>query len=120
VQGGYKFGMVIERGQEYPGSFAVKENVTSLNSVRNDLAIKEAWKSSDKDLFYVQYQVKEGISLDLFRGPIGPQIDLKANRFLPGNLDWTQYELPFNRLNIQGVDRLKYIEEVPEIQKKLE
>ncbi|MCL2145010.1 MAG: hemagglutinin repeat-containing protein [Endomicrobia bacterium] len=105
------FNMVLNKGQPFPGTFGVKENITSITQARNDLALKVAWKPEPATV--VTYRPKENVILEALYGPIGSQIDLPANKFLPGNPNMTQYELLFPK-GILPEQRINFIEEVPE------
>ena len=113
---GDTFYMVLDSDQAFwePGGFGLKENVTDVSFARNDMAIKYGWK---KDCGLVaEYRIKPGIKLDVHAGPIGPQVDLGADKYLPGNLELTQYDL-FHNFN--AVNRLDYIEYVKGSLRKL-
>lgn len=78
------------------------------------MAIKYAWKNDCGKV--VTYKVKDGVELICPKGPIGPQIDLGADIYLPGNSSLTQYDL-FNGLG--RINRNDYIEVVPGSIKRL-
>ena len=78
------------------------------------MAIKYAWKNDCGKV--VTYKVKDGVELICPKGPIGPQIDLGADIYLPGNSSLTQYYL-FNGLG--RINRNDYIEVVPGSIKRL-
>lgn len=71
------------------------------------MAIKVDWKADCGKV--ATYRVKPGVELNAPSGPIGPQIDLTANKYLPGNNNLTQFDL-FNGMG--RVDRTDYIEYV--------
>lgn len=79
-----------------------------MDFARNDMAIKLGWKDDCGKV--VTYRVKQGVELKVPSGPIGPQIDLGADKYLPGNKSLTQLDL-FNGLG--KVNRNDYIEAVP-------
>ena len=91
-----------------PGGFALKEDVPSVEFARKDMAIKYAWKDDCGKV--ATYRVKDGVELICPAGPIGPQIDLGVDMYLPGNSSLTQYDL-FNGLG--RVNRMDFIEVVP-------
>lgn len=72
------------------------------------MAIKSNWKMDCGKV--VTYKVKQGVELNVPSGSIGPQIDLKVDKYLPGNNSVTQLDL-FNDLG--NIDRNNYIEYVP-------
>ena len=79
---------------------------TTPEFLKNFLEI--IWQSRAIDCGKViTYQVKSGVTLDMRSGPIGPQIDLGADKYLPGDISLTQLDL-FKGLN--GIDRMNYIE----------
>lgn len=101
------FNLVLDSKQKVtsPGGFGIKENVTSIEFARNDMAIKYCWKDDCGKV--VTYRIKEGVVLESPSGPIGPQIDLSMDLYHPGNESLTQYDL-FNGLGM--IDRNDYIE----------
>lgn len=58
----------------------------------------------------LENRVKDGVELICPAGPIGPQIDLGVDMYLPGNSSLTQYDL-FNGLGRKN--RTDFIEVVP-------
>ena len=87
----------IEKQADLEGEFA-----------RKDMAIKYDWKDDCGKV--VTYRVKDGVELICPAGPIGPQIDLGVDMYLPGNSSLTQYDL-FNGLG--RINRTDFIEVVP-------
>ncbi|WP_332651805.1 hypothetical protein, partial [Lysinibacillus sp. 54212] len=85
LKSGYTFEMALAKGQgpQTPGRFGTDVNtIEDVNFVRNNLAVKDEWKPTlDK---VVQYKVKDGVSIPAIEGPVGPQIDLGANKYLNG------------------------------------
>ena len=109
LQGGFKFEMAMNVGQENtsPGGFATDiGTIVSVDSVRNDVAVKYEWK--DKLGKVVQFEVREGKILPVRVGPVGPQIDLELNRYLPGGAN--QYEMIIGR----NENRMDYIKDIGE------
>ena len=71
------------------------------------MAIKSNWKKDCGKV--VTYRVKEGVELNVMQGPVGPQIDLNANTYLPDNSSITQYDLFNGMSNINRMDFIEYI-----------
>lgn len=113
---GDTFNMVLDSKQPVtsPGGFGILGEVPSVDFARSDMAIKVDWKADCGKV--ATYKIKDGVNLQVPSGPIGPQIDLTANKYLPGNKNVTQLDL-FNGLGI--VDRNQYIEYVPGSAKRL-
>src|SRR5699024_7151783 len=107
---GDTFNMVLDNKQKItrPGGFGLLEEVPNVAFARNDMAIKSDWKLDCANA--VGYRVKQGVELNIPAGPIGPQIDLTANKYLTGNNSLTQLDL-FHGLG--KIDRMDYIEFVP-------
>ncbi len=110
LKSGDTFNMVLDSKQKtsQPGGFALKEDVPSVEFARKDMAIKYGWKDDCGKV--VTYRVKDGVELICPAGPIGPQIDLGVDMYLPGNSSLTQYDL-FNGLG--RINRMDFIEVVP-------
>ena len=110
LKSGDTFNMVLDSKQKTsnPGGFALKEDVPSVEFARKDMAIKYAWKDDCGKV--ATYRVKDGVELICPAGPIGPQIDLGVDMYLPGNSSLTQYDL-FNGLG--RINRMDFIEVVP-------
>ena len=110
LKSGDTFNMVLDSKQKTsnPGGFALKEDVPSVEFARKDMAIKYDWKDDCGKV--VTYRVKDGVELICPAGPIGPQIDLGVDMYLPGNSSLTQYDL-FNGLG--RINRTDFIEVVP-------
>jgi hypothetical protein len=113
---GDRFKMVLDQKQKatQPGGFGILDDVPNVNFARNDMAIKLDWKKDCKRV--VEYEVKPGVELKVPSGPIGPQIDLKADKYLTGNTSATQLDL-FNGMG--RINRNDYIEYVPGSTKNL-
>ncbi|SMF14138.1 RHS repeat-associated core domain-containing protein [Alteromonadaceae bacterium Bs31] len=79
---GTEFNMAYEPGQELDiiGGFGTEDVIPDKAYVRNELAVKEAWKE-DLDRV-VRFRVIK--PLPVLLGPVGPQVDKKANSYLPG------------------------------------
>lgn len=54
-----------------------------------------------------EYEINDGIELIVNAGPVGPQIDLKTDMYLPGDPLITQYDLFSNMGN--GINREDYV-----------
>lgn len=110
LKSGDTFNMVLDSKQKTssPGGFALKDDVPSVEFARKDMAIKYGWKDDCGKV--ATYRVKEGVEITCPAGPIGPQIDLGVDQYLPGNISLTQYDL-FNGLG--RINRNDYIEVVP-------
>ena len=106
---GDTFNMVLDKKQKVsqPGGFGIVNDVPNREFARNDMAIKLDWKDDCGKI--ATYRVKSGKELNVPSGPIGPQIDLKADKYLPGNTGITQLDL-FNGLG--RINRTDYIEAV--------
>lgn len=87
-----------------PGNFATFDNIPNIDFVRNNLAVKSDWKVDCSKV--VTYKVKEGVELPVIKGPVGPQIDLNADKYLPGGSNQIQMLLP------RGTDKMDYLEVV--------
>ncbi len=110
LKSGDTFNMVLDSKQKTssPGGFALKDDVPSVEFARKDMAIKYGWKDDCGKV--ATYRVKEGVEITCPAGPIGPQIDLGVDQYLPGNSSLTQYDL-FSGLG--RINRNDYIEVVP-------
>ena len=86
-----------------PGNFGTDMNsIQNIDYVRDNLAVKSNWK--DKIDRVNQYRVKNGVELPAQVGPIGPQIDLGTDRYLPGGPN--QIELLLDR----AINKMEYLE----------
>ncbi|ULT57361.1 hypothetical protein L1999_01740 [Neobacillus drentensis] len=79
---GETFQMALASGQPLttPGRFSTRDHITSVDFVRNKLAVKSDWKADCSVV--VEYRVKK--ELPVQTGPVGPQIDVNADKYLPG------------------------------------
>lgn len=105
LKGGDTFEMAMaprsKQLDTWPGNFATDTNtISDRQYVRDRLAVKYNWKP-DIDRV-VQYRVKEGSEIPANVGPIGPQIDLEINRYLPGGPN--QIEM------LMGREKMNYLE----------
>ena len=100
--------MVLDEQQSVrePGGFALKEDIPNVDFARNDMAIKGSWNTDCGKV--ATYRIRPGVELNVRQGPIGPQIDLEANKYLPGNSNLTQYEL-FKGLTGNRMDYIEFV-----------
>jgi hypothetical protein len=86
---GTRFQMAIGAGQptDRPGGFGTFDYISDVADVRSSLAVKSEWKP-DVDRVVV-YEVTRPLRARI--GPVGPQVDAQACRFLPGR--WSQIEM---------------------------
>lgn len=70
----------------------------------DNLAVKSDWKADCSKV--VTYKVKEGVELPVVKGPVGPQIDLNADKYLPGGS--IQIEMLLDR----SINKMDYLEVV--------
>lgn len=84
LKSGETFQMALDEAQPVtsPGNFATFDNIPNTDYVRNNLAVKSDWKCDCSKV--VTYRVKEGVEIPVIEGPVGPQIDLSVNKYLPG------------------------------------
>ena len=113
LKGGDTFEMAMaphsKQLDPWPGNFATDINTISDSQyVRDRLAVKYNWKP-DIDRV-VQYRVREGNEIPANVGPIGPQIDLEINRYLPGGPNQSEMLMggeKINYLEIIGIRNIK-------------
>ncbi|MCI7041094.1 MAG: pre-toxin TG domain-containing protein, partial [Lachnospiraceae bacterium] len=112
LKAGDRFFMAVENDapENIIGGFGVKERIESTDFVRNNLAVKYDWKTSCNIIR--EFEVNSGIELNVNAGPVGPQIDLEADIYLPGDTAITQYDL-FSNLE-SGIKREDYVHIVDE------
>jgi hypothetical protein len=58
------------------------DSLPNVDYVRNNLAVKSDWKVDCSKV--VTYRVKQGVELPVLEGPVGPQIDMNADKYLSG------------------------------------
>ena len=94
----------------WPGAFGTDiGTITDKDYVYYDLAVKSNWKP-DIDRV-VQYRVKDGVELPAQVGPIGPQLDVEANRYLPGGPNQIELLVPKEeRMNYLEIVGKRYID----------
>ncbi|MEA1673572.1 RHS repeat-associated core domain-containing protein [Nitrospirillum sp. BR 11163] len=102
---GTRFNMAMSPGQAStrPGAFGTYDDIPDVNYVRNDLAVKQAWKP-DVDRV-VTYEVTKPLPVKV--GPVGPQIDEATSSYLPGGGSQLQ-------MNVPPADRMDYLKVVGE------
>lgn len=112
LKAGDRFFMAVENNapENVIGGFGVKERIESTDFVRNNLSVKYDWKTSCNVIR--EFEVNSGIELNVNAGPVGPQIDLGADLYLPGDTTITQYDL-FSNLG-SGIKREDYVHIVDE------
>ncbi len=112
LKAGDRFFMAVENeaSEDLIGGFGVKERIDSTDFVRNNLAVKYDWKTSCNVIR--EFEVNSGIKLNVNAGPVGPQIDLGADLYLPGDTTITQYDL-FSNFG-SGIRREDYVHIVNE------
>ena len=112
LKAGNRFFMAVDNDapENVIGGFGVKERIESTDFVRNNLAVKYDWKTSCNVIR--EFEVNSGVELKVNAGPVGPQIDLRADIYLPGSTTITQYDL-FSNLG-SGIKREDYVHIVDE------
>ncbi|MGP1434827.1 MAG: hypothetical protein ACTTKP_11175, partial [Catonella sp.] len=112
LQSGDRFYMAVQNDapNNMIGGFGVKEKIISTQFVRENLAVKSDWKKTCNVIR--EFEVNDGISLNVLEGPVGPQVDLTIDSYLPGDMTITQYDL-FSGLD-HGINREDYIHIVDE------
>jgi hypothetical protein len=112
LKAGDRFFMAVENTapDNSIGGFGIKERIPSVEFVRKNLAVKSNWKTTCNVIR--EFEVNDGVNLNVLEGPAGPQIDLSVDKYLPGDENITQYDL-FSRLKT-GINRLDYVHMVDE------
>ncbi|WP_330574011.1 hypothetical protein, partial [Criibacterium bergeronii] len=112
LQSGDRFYMAVQNDapNNMIGGFGVKEKIISTQFVRENLAVKSDWKKTCNVIR--EFEVNDGISLNVLEGPVGPQVDLTIDSYLPGDMTITQYDL-FSGLD-HGINREDYVHIVDE------
>jgi hypothetical protein len=89
---GLRFQMALSPGQatDRPGAFGTFERIPSVEFVRLSLAVKTAWKPAIDRV--VTYEITAPLIADV--GAVGPQVDLSADRYLPGGASQFQMMMP--------------------------
>jgi len=85
---GTRFQMALAKGQstDSPGNWGTFDRIWNVRDVRDHLAVRSDWKP-DVDRV-VTYEVVRPLPVRI--GPIGPQVDPKLCRYLPGR--WSQFQ----------------------------
>jgi len=85
---GTRFQMALAKGQsaDSPGNWGTFDRIWNVRDVRDYLAVRTDWKP-DVDRV-VTYEVARALPVRI--GPIGPQVDPKLCRYLPGR--WSQFQ----------------------------
>ena len=101
---GETFEMVLDNNQPLnrPGGFGTFDKIEGIDYAKNQLAIKSDWKQDFGKV--VTYRVKDNVEIPVLEGPVGPQIDLAANKYLPGGGSQIQLLIPRN------IDKMEYLE----------
>jgi hypothetical protein len=86
---GTRFQMAVApaQGPDRPGGFGTFDKIDDVAEVRSGLAVKSEWKP-DVDRV-ITYEVTRPLPVKI--GPVGPQVDGRACRLLPGR--WSQVEM---------------------------
>jgi len=89
---GLRFQMAIAPGQptDRPGGFGTFDRIPNVEFVRLSLAVKTAWKPAIDRV--VTYEITAPLIADV--GVVGPQIDVPADRYLPGGGSQFQMMIP--------------------------
>jgi hypothetical protein len=89
---GLRFQMAIAPGQasDRPGGFGTFDRIPNVEYVRLSLAVKVAWKPAIDRV--VTYEITAPLIADV--GTVGPQIDVPADRYLPGGGSQFQMMMP--------------------------
>lgn len=89
---GLRFQMAIAPGQptDRPGGFGTFDRIPNVEFVRLQLAVKMAWKPAIDRV--VTYEITTPLIADV--GAVGPQIDVPADRYLPGGGSQFQMMMP--------------------------
>ena len=89
---GLRFQMAIAPGQpdDRPGAFGTFDRIPNVEFVRLQLAVKTAWKPAIDRV--VTYEITAPLIADV--GAVGPQIDVPADRYLPGGGSQFQMMVP--------------------------
>jgi len=89
---GLRFQMAIAPGQptDRPGGFGTFDRIPNVDYVRLSLAVKTAWKPAIDRV--VTYEITAPLIADV--GTVGPQIDVPADRYLPGGGSQFQMMMP--------------------------
>ena len=100
---GERVNMAMAEGQpvELPGAFATKDHIPDGQFVRDKLAVRTDWKTSVDNV--QEYEVIKDV--DVFRGPVGPQIDPVTGTYLPGGASQVEFRFPPPPPGVKYLDR---------------
>jgi hypothetical protein len=100
---GTQFQMALAATQtdDQPGAFGTFDWIDSVEEVREDLAVLQAWKPDVQRV--TTYRITQ--PLLVYVGPIGPQVDPLTCQLLQGRFSQLQMLVP-------GSDRMRYLEVV--------
>lgn len=106
LKSGDTFQMALDSSQPVtsPGRFATTNNISSVDFVRNNLAVKSDWKADCSKV--IEYRVKGGVEIPVQIGPVGAQIDINIDKYLPGGANQIFINLG------RGVNMMDYLEVV--------
>ena len=104
---GLRFQMALAPGQptDRPGGFGTFDRIPNVEFVRLSLAVKMAWKPAIDRV--VTYEITTPLPADV--GTVGPQIDVPADRYLPGGGSQFQMMVPA----AERIEHLRVIEVRP-------
>jgi hypothetical protein len=104
---GARVRMALSPGQPLtsPGGFGTFDTIPNELYVRNELAVKYGWKSEISGV--VEYEVTQ--PLPVRSGPVGPQIDLGANRYLPGGGSQVNLNVPRTRSRMDYLNVINFV-----------
>jgi hypothetical protein len=99
--------MALSPGQPLtsPGGFGTFDRIPNELYVRNELAVKYGWKSEISGV--VEYEVTQ--PLPVRSGPVGPQIDLGANRYLPGGGSQVNLNIPRTKSRMDYLNVIYFV-----------
>ena len=97
---GTRFQMAMSPGQaeNQPGGFGTFDNIRTVADVRDYLAVLVEWKPAVDRV--VTFEVTHALPVQT--GPVGPQVDPRLCRLLPGR--WSQFQLL-----VAPADRMWYL-----------
>jgi hypothetical protein len=98
--------MALSPGQPLtsPGGFGTFDSIPNELYVRNELAVKYGWKNEIGGI--VEYEVTQ--PLPVREGPVGPQIDLMINRYLPGGGSQVNFNIPRTQSRMDYLDIINF------------
>lgn len=109
LKAGDTFNVVLDKNQDpklLTGRFGTFDNIPNVDYARNEMAIKSNWKLDCGQV--ATYRVKAGVELEVIEGPVGPQIDLNADKYLPGGASQINFTLD------RSVNIMDYLELIPD------